>query len=83
MTLSAVELAVAGEADELSPVRWVYDVVARCPAPTSLLVYAGARHSLTESAAALTGQSWLTEIADWLSDRVHGAPRSISIASST
>lgn len=44
------------------------------PGPTSLLVYAGARHSLTKSAAALTGQSWRTEIADWLSDRVHGVP---------
>ncbi len=65
-------MVVAGEADELSPVEWVHELVARCPAPTSLLVYAGARHSLTESGSTLTGPPRRTEIADWLCHRANG-----------
>lgn len=65
-------LVVGGDADELSPSSWVFDLAARTPAPTSLLLYAGGRHSLTESQAALMGPSWRTEIADWLLDRVNG-----------
>lgn len=67
-------LVVGGDADELSPTSWVTDLAAQCPAPSSLLIYAGGRHSLTESQAALAGPSWRTEIADWLADRVAGVP---------
>lgn len=67
-------LVVAGEADELSPVEWVYELARACPAPSSLLIYAGARHALTESLAPVLGPSWRNAIADWLWDRVSGVP---------
>ena len=67
-------MVVAGDADELSPTGWVQELAAQCPAPSSLLVYAGGRHSLTESQAALMGPSWRSEIADWLADRAAGRP---------
>lgn len=65
-------LVVGGDADELSPVDWVYELAAACPAPNSLLIYQGARHSLTESMAPVLGPPWRSEIADWLADRVAG-----------
>lgn len=67
-------LVIAGEADELSPVRWVYDLAARFPAPSTLLVYQRARHALTESLAAVLGPPWRAALADWLLDRVQGVP---------
>lgn len=67
-------LVVAGEADELSPVEWVYEMGRRCPAPSSLLVYSGARHALTESPAPVLGPPFRTAIADWLADRARGVP---------
>jgi alpha-beta hydrolase superfamily lysophospholipase len=67
-------LVVAGEADELSPVRWVYDLARLCPAPSRLVIYQGARHALTESPSAMLGPPWRASIADWLLDRVRGLP---------
>jgi fermentation-respiration switch protein FrsA (DUF1100 family) len=67
-------LVVAGEADDLSPVDWVYEMVRRCPAPSSLLVYQGCRHSLSESLAPVLGPPWRNTIADWLLDRAQGVP---------
>ena len=74
--MSAPWLVVAGEADELSPVRWVYELARRCPSPSNLLVYQGARHALTESSAPALGPGWRASIADWLLDRVNGVPTS-------
>jgi dienelactone hydrolase len=67
-------LVVAGEADELSPVGWVYELARLCPAPSTLVVYQGARHSLSESLAPVLGPPWRAMIADWLLDRVRGVP---------
>lgn len=67
-------LVVGGEADELSPAEWVHTLADRCPAPTSVLLYEGARHSMTESMASVLGTPWRSEIADWLQDRVEGRP---------
>lgn len=65
-------LVVGGEADELSPAVWVDELAHACPAPSSLLIYQGARHALTESMAPVLGPPWRLEIADWLADRVAG-----------
>lgn len=67
-------LVVAGEADELSSVQWVYELARRCPTPSTLLIYQGARHALTESLAPVLGAPWRATIGDWLLDRVNGVP---------
>jgi alpha-beta hydrolase superfamily lysophospholipase len=67
-------LVVGGEADELSPVRWVYEMARLCPAPSTLVIYQGARHALTESLAPGLGPPWRATIADWLLDRVNRIP---------
>ncbi|MDL4814101.1 alpha/beta hydrolase [Actinomadura sp. OS1-43] len=65
-------LVVGGEADELSPVEWVHRLAATCPAPSTLLIYQGARHSMTESMAPVLGPPWRSAIADWIADRIAG-----------
>jgi dienelactone hydrolase len=66
---------VGGTADELSPVRWVEEMVRRCPAPSSITQFAGARHAMTESpAVALGPNSWRGLTVDWLEDRLRGVP---------
>lgn len=65
---------VGGAADELSPSSWVAEMVRRCPAPSSVTRYAGARHSMTESPATALGPSWRGLAVDWLHDRVLGRP---------
>ena len=67
-------LVLGGEADELSPVRWVYELARQCPAPSTLVIYQGARHALTESPAPMLGPPWRATIADWLLDRANGLP---------
>ena len=68
-----------GEADELSPVSWVYELTAACPAPTTALVYDGARHSLDDSPALSLGPVWHAELVDWLYDRAQGRESSPSV----
>jgi len=67
-------LVVSGEADELSPVKWVYEMARINPAPTALVIYQGARHALTEALSPVLGPPWRATIADWLLDRVNGLP---------
>jgi alpha-beta hydrolase superfamily lysophospholipase len=73
-TMHVPWLVLAGEADELSPVRWVYELARICPAPSTLVIYQGGRHSLTESQASMLGPPRGSTIADWLLDRVNGIP---------
>lgn len=65
-------LAVAGDADELSPVTWVFELARCSAAPSSLVVYERARHAMTESPAPVLGPSWQAVAADWLLDRLRG-----------
>lgn len=73
-------LAIGGEDDELSPIEHTYELARRSPAPTSLLIYAGERHSLQAldagygGSAASLGPNWYTVAADWLLDRVTDRP---------
>lgn len=72
-------LAVGGEADELSPVTWVYEVARRSAAPSTLVVFERARHAMTESPATVLGPSWQSVVGDWLVDRVRGVPAGRSL----
>jgi alpha-beta hydrolase superfamily lysophospholipase len=68
-------LVVAGDADELSPVQWSYDLAARSAGPTALLVYHQGRHALSlPTTSVALGPQWVTYSADWLMDRVEGRP---------
>lgn len=57
-TMHVSWLVVAGEADELSPARWVYELARAFPAPSTLVIYQGGRHALTESQGAMLGPPW-------------------------
>jgi dienelactone hydrolase len=66
---------VGATADELSPAHWVYEMARVCPAPTSITMFAGARHAMTESPAlALGPSSWRALTVDWLHDRLRDLP---------
>ena len=68
-------LVVGGDADELSPIEWSYDLVARAGGPASLLVYHRGRHALSlPTTSVALGPHWVTYSADWLLDRVNGLP---------
>src|SRR3954453_1545126 len=60
---------VGGAADELSPSSWVPEIARLNPAPTSVTLYAGGRHAMTETPAAALGPSWRGLTVDWLHDR--------------
>ena len=66
---------VGATADELSPAHWVDEMARLCPSPTSITMFAGARHAMTESPAlALGPSSWRGLTVDWLDDRLRGLP---------
>ena len=67
-------LAVAGEADELSPIDHTYKLAAICGAPSSLLVFQDERHAFSGAPATVLGPNWMSWICDWLYDRVNGEP---------
>ena len=67
-------LAIGGDADELSPAGWVDTLAALSAAPSTVILYEGPRHALTESRAPVLGPSWQATVADWLLDRVSGVP---------
>jgi dipeptidyl aminopeptidase/acylaminoacyl peptidase len=62
-------LAVAGEDDELSPIRHTFELARRIPAPVDLVVYRGERHSIGGGAAAALGPNRHHLIAGWAQDR--------------
>jgi dienelactone hydrolase len=66
---------VGATADELSPAYWVDEMARLCPAPTSITMFAGARHAMTEwPPLALGPSSWRGLTVDWLHDRLRGLP---------
>lgn len=66
-------LIVAGDEDELSPIRYSYDLARSCPVPSPMLVYAQGRHALSlPTASVARGPHWITYAADWLQDRLDG-----------
>ncbi|MGH3328251.1 MAG: alpha/beta hydrolase family protein [Streptomycetales bacterium] len=68
-------LVIAGDEDELSPIAHSYELARMCPAPAPMLVYQQGRHALSlPTPSVALGPSWLPYAADWLLDRVNGAP---------
>lgn len=68
--LTCPYLVVAGELDELSPIRHTYDLAHRVPGPVELLVYQNERHAPGRAPAAQFGPHWYAYMADWLAARV-------------
>ena len=74
-TMTVPWLVVAGDEDELSPMRHSYELVRDCAAPAAMLVYQQGRHALSlPTPSVASGPNWLTYTADWLLDRVGGKP---------
>jgi pimeloyl-ACP methyl ester carboxylesterase len=68
-------LVVAGDEDELSPIRYSYELVAACESESAMLVYQQGRHALSlPTPSVASGPNWLSYSADWLVDRVNGKP---------
>ena len=63
-------LVVAGELDELSPIRHTYDLVRRIPGPVELVAYENERHAPGRAPSAQFGPHWYALMADWLAARV-------------
>ena len=67
-------LVLAGEADELSPLRYTERMVHTMTAPRQLVVYADSRHSVGGVPAANLGPFPPSLVADWLVARLDGKP---------
>ncbi len=73
--LTCPYFVLAGELDELSPIRHTYDLVARVPGPTELMVYQNERHAPGRSPAAQLGPHFYSTMADWLAARIRDRDR--------
>jgi dipeptidyl aminopeptidase/acylaminoacyl peptidase len=67
-------LCVAGERDELSPIEHTYALFDELRVRKELMVFQGERHGLSSTTATFLGPDWNGHIADWLADRLAGAP---------
>jgi dienelactone hydrolase len=65
-------LCLAGEFDELSPLKNTERLIGTLSGPKQLLVYQGSRHAIA-GPAALNGPSPAPFVADWLAARFEGA----------
>jgi dienelactone hydrolase len=70
--IRAPYLVLAGEDDELSPIRHTYDVLAAVLGPRQLVLYRGEKHSIGGGPAARLGPNALDLAADWFVDRFAG-----------
>lgn len=64
-------LIIAGEDDELSPIKYAYQLYDEIKAPKKIVVYQGAAHGLM-GPTAFTGPEWRVLEADWIKDRLKG-----------
>lgn len=67
-------LVLAGEADELSPLRYVKQMIGAMTNPRTLVVYADSRHSVGGVPSANLGPYPPTLVADWVIARLNGRP---------
>jgi dienelactone hydrolase len=67
-------LCVAGDADELSPVKHSEDLIAALKGPKQMVIYQESRHSVGNVPAANLGPFPPILVADWLADRLAGKP---------
>ncbi|MBM3347516.1 MAG: alpha/beta hydrolase, partial [Betaproteobacteria bacterium] len=67
-------LIQAGEDEELSPLEFTDELVAKMTVPRRFVVWQGDRHAIGSSQAAYMGENWFTMLADWCLDRAAGRP---------
>ena len=72
--IRAPYLCIAGQADELSPMRFTDALFAALKCPRQLVVYADSRHSVGAVPSANLGPTPVTLVADWMAARLHGEP---------
>ena len=67
-------LILAGEQDQLSPVKHSYDVFDLITAPKEIVVYEGANHSVADASSVALGDNPKDYLVDWLEERLNGKP---------
>ncbi|MBO0867353.1 MAG: alpha/beta hydrolase [Micromonosporaceae bacterium] len=70
--LGCPHLVVAGEDDELSPIRHTFELLPHIKSPVSLVLYEGEKHSAGGASSSTQGPNRNHLIADWLVDRLAG-----------
>ncbi len=72
--IRAPYLCMAGEADELSPMRYTDALFKTLTSPKQLVVYQDSRHSVGGVPAAILGPNPAIVVADWMAARLAGKP---------
>jgi dienelactone hydrolase len=72
--ITAPYMIVAGEADQLSPIQYTYELFDLIDAPKRLVVYQDADHSMGNASSGDLGEGRESLVYDWLRDRVDGKP---------
>jgi dienelactone hydrolase len=67
-------LVLAGEDDELSPIRHTFELLRAVRGPTELVLYQGERHSIGGGLATAFGPNRHHVVAQWIADRLAGRP---------
>ncbi len=70
--ITAPYMIVAGEADQLSPIQYTYELFDLIEAPKRLVVYQDADHSMGNASSGELGENRDSLVYDWLRDRVDG-----------
>jgi alpha-beta hydrolase superfamily lysophospholipase len=65
-------LIQGGEDDELSPIEFSHELVAKLKVPKKFVVYEGERHAIGGYTASYLGENWFTMLTDWCRDRIDG-----------
>ena len=65
---------MAGDSDQLSPIRHTLALFDMITAPKRLVLYEDANHSLAQASSAELGESRDSLVYDWLRDRVDAKP---------
>jgi dienelactone hydrolase len=72
--ISCPVLVQGGEDDELSPIEYSGEVVAKLKVPKKFVIYEGERHAIGGNTASYLGENWFAMLADWCRDRIDGKP---------
>ncbi len=68
-------LIQAGEDDELSPIEFTDELMAKITTAKKFVVYEGERHAVGgNNPSSYLGENWFTMLADWCLDRIEGRP---------
>ncbi len=72
--ISCPYIAIAGGDDELSPIRYTFELFTKLLVPKQLVVFEGERHSIGGGMSATLGPDRHALLADWFADRFAGIP---------